>query len=1037
MNEKKIVLLAILFIFSATNFCKADDVNKTASNKITETEKTYIKIDEEHWKLPSPECAIEAGKKLVLRKAKSVLRVTSKAKYRYATLEMEVRFGCFEKGIHYYIGFMSRDPWAKNVVWLNNDGSNIFYLRTAKNGQGNTISASATPKLETNKWYKFRIEWKPGAVDRLERRSDTVAFYLDDRAIGTYGDFDTMPESMIPVVFDAASQTPSEAVMEVRNIQITSHGKTVKQATLSKEIPVPPPLYEPDNPIVLQNPSAKVQEGKGIIENGFLHCEIDLKSLSITHLLNKYIKDEVINGSSRLFVINAQGNDIPNSDYELLEAKASSYENKAELYVSWQSKKNSLKVNLNLYIKRDSQEMLLSLEAQNLGTELLTLGITAPFIEHIKIGDEVEDDYYFYPMMTGWCGKLPARMRNAYGYMAYMQLLAVFDPVVGGGVFTYTLDAEGMPKNLIVNKRHHADEDPVPNNTSGFSDEDPGEIFSRIPSTAMAVRHLRYELKSGQSCNPPKAIIGVSHGDWHDSFNHYKHWVRSWFHKGYKLPRWFRDNYDYISQHPHGGAWPTSGFMDKPEKKYVYAERMGDSEVGTMTEWAFWWEYPENVTGKGQAANYAIGDYDYSERRGGLKAFRKEINRIHEKGGRIQLYTNPNACWKDSRIGRTNGAEYGRKNRNGNYTYDWVEPGLGYNPCGYVEGWHQHMSERMAIILKETGADSYRLDVSALIYPCYNSLHEHYDGTIRSAVSPKAMGRFMETCSSEARKANPDAVIMTEHAGNEFTAQFIDSYLTQQFRWDSPFFAPFRGMSAYNLVFMRFLLPEVKTLIFGFDPEEGGRRALFNGLGQDRGDAQGEVLRYMTRTHRLLSENGDAIEGLHPEPLIPTLQDGLMANAFPGKNKRIWTLCNRNSKPITGELLAVEVKDNTHYVEILHDTPLSAMTKNDKTIVSGRIELEEVICIAELPKTLKVQLDGKKLKVNIDKQEPEMHVEFFAGDDDQNKASRLFLQNGRGEVEITSNGKVIVKLIKDKYLLDQVVILDSNKCFSNTLTVKN
>ena len=186
-------LLLFLFGFSTGALCTADEVTKSPSGKITDTGKSYIQIDENNWKLPGPECAVDAGKKLVLCKASDPLRVTSKTKYRYATLEMEVLFGRFEKGISYYIGFMSREPWGKNVIWLNNDGTNSFFLRTAKNGQNNTISASATPQLEPNKWYKFRIEWKAGAVDRLERRSDTVSFYLDDKIIGTYGDFYVLP----------------------------------------------------------------------------------------------------------------------------------------------------------------------------------------------------------------------------------------------------------------------------------------------------------------------------------------------------------------------------------------------------------------------------------------------------------------------------------------------------------------------------------------------------------------------------------------------------------------------------------------------------------------------------------------------------------------------------------------------------------------------------------------------------------------------------------------------------------------------------
>ncbi len=607
-----------------------------------------------------------------------------------------------------------------------------------------------------------------------------------------------------------------------------------------------------------------------------------------------------------------------------------------------------------------------------------------------------------------------------------MQLLEVFNPSLGSGVFAYVRDATGMPKLLLINKRDKEDEDPVPHNTSLYSQEDPGKIFNNQPGIAMAVRHLRYELDSGKSCELPISVIGVSCGDWHDGFKHYKKWVRSWFHKLYPLPKWFRDNYDYISEHPHGGVWPSHGFIDKEDKHYIYSKYMGTSEIGAMTEWAFWWENSkkrrDSIPAQYSITRNCHGDYDYNTRWGGLKGLRDEIRKVHQKGGRIILYTLAIGCSDESKIGRVHGAEWGRKNKKGEYTRSWIQPGHGYNACCYVKGWQEYLSSRMATVLKETGADGYRLDVAAGLYPCYNPKHKHYKGTIRSTVSPKAMGEFLEICSRRARQANPEAIVMTEHIGNEYLGQFIDGYLTQQFNWATPFWGRCRGMSAYNLVFMRFLLPEVKVIVFGFDPADGGRRAFFNAIGQDRGSAKGKALEYLTRTHRVLIENSDAFNTLEPRALIPTLKDGVMANAFPCKTKRVWTIWNRNTKAVNGKLFAIDGKKNVHYVEMLNDVPVKIEREGNQTIICGTIGANEVLAIAELPVVLSAKLSDGILKINVDKKYPDAHIAMFFDDDKLEKMIPVKVNKGSIALKITGSHKIIIKLMRDNYVVDERII---------------
>jgi hypothetical protein len=230
-------------------------------------------------------------------------------------------------------------------------------------------------------------------------------------------------------------------------------------------------------------------------------------------------------------------------------------------------------------------------------------------------------------------------------------------------------------------------------------------------------------------------------------------------------------------------------------------------------------------------------------------------------------------------------------------------------------------------------------------------------------------------------------------------------------------------MNGHQLVFMRFLLPELKFSLFGFDKADGGKRAFFNAVGQDRGVASAEAILDMTRAQRVLIENGDAVNTLRPEPLVPTLQNGLQANAFPGERKRVWTLWNRTSEAIDGELLAVVPRKNVHYMEMLHDVPLDALNRNGQTIISGRLEAGEVVCIAELPPMLRASVKGETLTVHVDKYRPGMRLAYFTGPDDQHLAKDLPLKGGSGSVQIPQSGKVILKLIEGDYLLDQIVLL--------------
>src|ERR1035437_10374337 len=98
------------------------------------------------------------------------------------------------------------------------------------------------------------------------------------------------------------------------------------------------------------------------------------------------------------------------------------------------------------------------------------------------------------------------------------------------------------------------------------------------------------------------------------------------------------------------------------------------------------------------------------------------------------LYTYPQACSANSRIGQAHGKEWADMNYTGKYNYNFTAEGLGWNLCLYSPEFREYFSKWMATKLKETGSDGYRQDTFSYMVPCYNPAHAHYNGTVRSAM---------------------------------------------------------------------------------------------------------------------------------------------------------------------------------------------------------------------------------------------------------------------------------------------------------------
>jgi hypothetical protein len=171
-----------------------------------------------------------------------------------------------------------------------------------------------------------------------------------------------------------------------------------------------------------------------------------------------------------------------------------------------------------------------------------------------------------------------------------------------------------------------------------------------------------------------------------------------------------------------------------------------------------------------------------------------------------------------------------------------------------------------------------------------------------------------------------------------------------------------------------------------------------------------------------MRENGDAVNSLiPPEPYIPTLQEKVYANYFPGKTKNLWTIWNKSGKDLNQALIEVPFKENVSYIEVLNDVIVKTKTTAGKTQLTVPVKNNEVVCIIEVPKLISARVIGNTIKISfINEYQSGYKLQIARQKDIPGKRQEInFTHNG---ISINKSNKMIIKLIKDYYLIDEIVI---------------
>jgi hypothetical protein len=597
-----------------------------------------------------------------------------------------------------------------------------------------------------------------------------------------------------------------------------------------------------------------------------------------------------------LFMVNGPGLSVSSAQFQATGVTLRKEDKTVSAEVTLSSKDSSLISILQIKMTHEGK-MTWQLKVDSKIESVTRLQLVFPIIGKIQIGADLAENRFFFPQRTGIEGAANLDITHEYGTLAWMQVIGVHSPATETRLSVYPMDSTGTFKGLRFKKVG-----PGGGEVRKWAEllYDP-EIPKRDPlnfkgeGMGLAYYSLREPLSNG-SMTSPEYVVSIGPGGWKETLREYSNWVRTWY-QAPNPPKWFHQVFNFWNVHP-------SRFWLDAENRYngteVIEATKGDGEVD-IVQWAYWEDYDESLVEDPGFKRYQPGDFNYHKARGGLAPFKEEVKRHQDKGIRVTLYTDCRFVYRNSEFGKQMGE--GRSAMHTPKAKTAMANGEIYCFCIYdTEGWWEQYTQSLARIVRETGIDGVYLDELGINFPNYNPTALHWKEK-PVPQSPSRLSKNLIYMRDEIRKANPEAVVWLEHAGNDWLTQFADgswvqTFYSEQYEWVVEEF------DDQSLYFFRFYFPEYVLAEWG-PSTDGRRRCFFNGIGRDTGCGP--------RLDAILREHADTFATKEPEPAMPTLVEGVLANKFPGNMETIVTIYNKSGADHEGDLIALPMSGKKNW----------------------------------------------------------------------------------------------------------------------------
>jgi hypothetical protein len=967
---------------------------------------------------PFPPAAKVEGGVATITPPESQQWLSSTSRFQYGELEMRVRFNRLstDSTIFYYLGFQNLVPWGRHVCWLQVQDAQMNVV-AARDGAG-TINVPVVSGLETGRWYRLKLDWTAAAVSvsvdgRVVFSSDTQRHELSSAARAA----EIVPAAPMHIFLSANTLDRRKALASLSLDEVRFDGG--RPARLDRP-PVTHHAARLDRDLRQRSPDgamAELRGGRIRLEEACLLCEWDAAAgLAWRQLANKrqgvsFLYDS---GNCPLFAVFGKDFYCDSRDCAIEDVRVVGRGTRPAVELSLRHRESGLAFRLGASLAA-GEDLRLRLCVRNGGAEARRVQTVFPIVGRVRTDGPLRGLRYFYPWRSGIAGDVDAYLMNEYGNLAWMQVMCAFHPGSGAAFSLFPRDSTGEVKGLVLKKKT-AEPGPLVRHSEVILQEEvpPGEVLDFDEGLGMACYGLSRRLAPGGELELPEASLSVYSGDWRPALCDYGRWAHTWY-RHVSTPAWFRDCFNHAPCHP-------PSYYSYEQKKYVCADNLHGNEQ--IFQWAYWDDYTHNPAAPACYLDprvYRAGDFEVNRQRGGLSTFREEIRRLRAKGSRVTLYMDHRFCWSGTGTHAAHAGDWRAFYRPGT-------PGSYRTPdeacmC-FLEpnAWADYVAAACGRLVREAGLDGIYLDELNIAFPCYNPAHRHYrEGAW--PVSAPLLARHVTAARDAMRRENPEAILMTEHAGSDYMSQFVDGSWVQTYYRDGFPFAE-KHFDADSLHYFRFVFPEFTLAEWGAN-NDGARRCLFNGVGFIGLDYGGTNSVLQT-----LRENGDAFATLKPQPHVATLVKGLLANRFPVDGKLVYTLYNKSGGPVRGEAIEVESLPGWHWVECLDDAEaVTQRTGEGRERLGLNLAAGAVACVSRLERLLAVEpAAAGAVAVRLRRQVPAARLVAYLDRDTGLAADGrgVELEDGRAQVDAIRlfgrRGKLILKLLRGPHLADEAIV---------------
>ena len=859
--------------------------------------------------------------------------------------------------------------WRPGQTPALNDPGKLIAYAGSRDGQGTPEGVRLAPGQSA------RMEWDARALDPLQplrvvvEASGEAQFAWLDAAGKPVDPATTAPPFQL--------ELPAGRKKAVSGVEVTAMGQTVTVTSASLEgdlsyHPIPKPIDMRPRiapPAGQPKPQAPVRAIRGsqiVLSSTGLSCRFEAGDrLRLVSLRNRYTDCEMVRDPAQvsLFLVEVGGKRYAGSrDFQ---CRVVTFRGKAGFVAQLSLPDPALRATLTAAIEQEGLRLGLSLA--NAGTEPLDFKLAFPHLAGLTASGTPSSDYYFFPWGGGIIADRPALIRRGYGdHEALYQLMDLFSPERGGGLYIRADDREGWHKTLALRKH-------VP----GAGEEDGQRTYlltedeykwtnplDPVEGTGFAYEYLRRTREPGHDFRPADAVLAAHPGDWHVAMRAYADWAhRVWRFRPY--PSRLRTIHHMIA-----AGWGQDVLFRDGKYRTDFIQPNTDCiELMSWWEWSplgpwstpfdkihtvlsdalyrMWEPYfvKDPVTGQTMWNNQP-GDYDgYNARFGGLPAFRGAIQTYRDMGAFVTLYTDPIRCDDASKIGQAHGRDWGVVGADG-------EPVRSYevwNMCHDVAEYRQWVADTMKRVMRETGADGIRLDeYGHRGWACFSKLHQHTFAEPGVTQWQKAIAETTRLVREGMDEVSPGSVLTTEHPGYDYLMQFIDGCITYDLTVQA---TPLRPLECDA---QRFYFPECKAYELDHQSADlASKKKFWNAV-----ESFGRY--YPAIMYAILKENEDAYQTRECEPLVPTLLRYVYANRFSGGGKTIYHLYNATGHTVDDALLDVTLRPDQHLFDLLNSRELPLQGSTLRLYLGPG----DVACVALLPRCLDVATQHGRLQVN-------------------------------------------------------------------------